>query len=611
MKKLIFILTILLFLNIEATAQIAINNSNTPPNPTAILDVNSPTKGILIPRLTAFQKAAINPVPTGLMVYDATLNQFSYFNGSIWIDVSGASGSPWTVSSPNSYYNNSGNVGIGTTNPTSKLDVLTNVSNSIAVSGINSAGGYGVYGRSLVGGFGVIGEAFGANAKGGLFFTDGSAVNETALHAETISGGTAAFFTAPGASGKGLIVKEGSVGIGTINPSSSAKLEVNSTDKGFLLPRMTVAQRNAIVSPANGLIVFVNETQSIWGYGNGSWSELTSVWQTSGASGNEIKNINSGGFWSANPVGLTFASTNATNPPTAPVSGSGTRMMWIPSRSAFRVGTISNSNWDADSLGLFSFASGFDTKAKGNFTFATGNLTKATGVVSTAMGNGSVASGNRSMAMNSYTEARGYSSTAMGVFSIASGSISTAMGEYTIAQGDNSTSMGSFTNAFGYSSTAMGQSTHATGAYSTSMGYRTVASGDSSVAMGSSTLASGRSSTALGVGTKATCQGCTAMGNKTQAITGFWSTAMGNLTKASGFASTAMGFLTESSAVASMAMGDRTIASGNNSTAIGASTIASGSNSTAMGYNSKAQGEYSNVLGVGRFTNINGCFPKK
>ena len=45
------------------------------------------------------------------------------------------------------------------------------------------------------------------------------------------------------------------IGIGT-TPDSSAKLEINSTTSGLLIPRMTIAERNAIPSPANGLIIY-------------------------------------------------------------------------------------------------------------------------------------------------------------------------------------------------------------------------------------------------------------------------------------------------------------------------------------------------------------------
>jgi uncharacterized protein (TIGR02145 family) len=52
------------------------------------------------------------------------------------------------------------------------------------------------------------------------------------------------------------------VGIGTTNPDSSALLELKSTNSGFLPPRMTFAQRNAIVSPAAGLMIYCTDCDS-------------------------------------------------------------------------------------------------------------------------------------------------------------------------------------------------------------------------------------------------------------------------------------------------------------------------------------------------------------
>ena len=46
------------------------------------------------------------------------------------------------------------------------------------------------------------------------------------------------------------------VGIGTTNPHSSSILEVASTTKGMLIPRMTMAQRLSIISPSEGLMIY-------------------------------------------------------------------------------------------------------------------------------------------------------------------------------------------------------------------------------------------------------------------------------------------------------------------------------------------------------------------
>jgi N-acetylneuraminic acid mutarotase len=51
------------------------------------------------------------------------------------------------------------------------------------------------------------------------------------------------------------------VGIGTATPDASAVLDINSTNKGLLLPRMSTAQRNSIVSPAVGLVIFNTDDQ--------------------------------------------------------------------------------------------------------------------------------------------------------------------------------------------------------------------------------------------------------------------------------------------------------------------------------------------------------------
>ena len=63
------------------------------------------------------------------------------------------------------------------------------------------------------------------------------------------------------------------VGIGTTTPASSAALDVTSTSKGFLPPRMTTAQRNAISSPALGLMIYCTDcgVGEIGVYSNGEW----------------------------------------------------------------------------------------------------------------------------------------------------------------------------------------------------------------------------------------------------------------------------------------------------------------------------------------------------
>jgi len=67
----------------------------------------------------------------------------------------------------------------------------------------------------------------------------------------------------------GLYVK-GNVGVGTNTPSSSAKVDISSTDKGFLPPR--VADTTAIASPAEGLMIYNQSSNSLQFYNGTSWS---------------------------------------------------------------------------------------------------------------------------------------------------------------------------------------------------------------------------------------------------------------------------------------------------------------------------------------------------
>ena len=72
------------------------------------------------------------------------------------------------------------------------------------------------------------------------------------------------------------------VGINTdgTNPDASAMLDVKSTSKGLLPPRMTYNQRLAITNPADGLIIFCtdcNTTGALQILVNGTWSDLTNA----------------------------------------------------------------------------------------------------------------------------------------------------------------------------------------------------------------------------------------------------------------------------------------------------------------------------------------------
>lgn len=65
-----------------------------------------------------------------------------------------------------------------------------------------------------------------------------------------------------------------SVGIGTTSPASNAILDVRSTSKGVLLPRLTTSQRNAIANPEFGLMVFDTDKGSLYLYDGVKWQRV-------------------------------------------------------------------------------------------------------------------------------------------------------------------------------------------------------------------------------------------------------------------------------------------------------------------------------------------------
>jgi len=58
------------------------------------------------------------------------------------------------------------------------------------------------------------------------------------------------------------------------NPNASAMLDISSSQKGLLIPRMTATQRDNIQNPTPGLLVYVTNAQSFWYYHTSAWHEI-------------------------------------------------------------------------------------------------------------------------------------------------------------------------------------------------------------------------------------------------------------------------------------------------------------------------------------------------
>jgi hypothetical protein len=80
-----------------------------------------------------------------------------------------------------------------------------------------------------------------------------------------------------GGTTEGMRLTSTGLGIGTSSPNASAILDTQSTTKGVRMPNMTTTQKNAIASPAAGLMVFDTTLAKLCVYSGSAWQTITSV----------------------------------------------------------------------------------------------------------------------------------------------------------------------------------------------------------------------------------------------------------------------------------------------------------------------------------------------
>jgi hypothetical protein len=128
MKRILFFL-LLALTGLSVNAQ-SVGIGTSTPNAKAALEINSTTKGLLIPSMTTSQRLAITSAsqgPGGLMVYDTDRKEFYHYTGTTWSPI--LNGDYWSrgIASRDRIGNVADSIGLGTLSPTARLDVRGNV----------------------------------------------------------------------------------------------------------------------------------------------------------------------------------------------------------------------------------------------------------------------------------------------------------------------------------------------------------------------------------------------------------------------------------------------------------------------------------------------------
>ncbi len=180
-------------------------------------------------------------------------------------------------------------------------------------------------------------------------------------------------------------------------------------------------------------------------------------------------------------------------------SDNATRMTYMPTRASFRAGYDSANNWNLDNQGIGSSGFGWNTQASGDYSDVAGFGTIASGYASTARGYQTNANGSYAVALGYNTQSSSTGSLASGISSLASGYSSFAHGQTCNATSSNAVAMGYGTTASANSAIAIGYLSNATGQRSVALGNSNTASGTYSFASGIGNTSQSYGETVLGI----------------------------------------------------------------------------------------------------------------
>ena len=391
---------------------------------------------------------------------------------------------------------------------------------------------------------------------------------------------------------------------------------------------LSISGGNSILLPAQSSsanLPLPNSANETLRYDGSDWIPAPNLTNT----GTDLQ-LNSGGLLC---TGITDSIT---------ASGAGTRMMWIPSKAAFRAGIVSANQWDLQNIGRRSLAMGQNNIASGHLSTTIGGFTNTSSASMTCIVNGknNTATNNLSTIVNGENNhvdgALGFigggrgnfiTSTSYGSFIgggqdninegylgiIVGGKADTVSGNFGFiggGQGNHASGEGAvviggaYNKASGlYSMAGNGYKNMAVGDYSTAIGENNIATGLHSRALGSSNIVHGSGSTAIGNSNTIPGYNSTARGTN-NLINGSSSTVIGSNNTIDGSYSTIIGSYNTATGEHSLAIGQLSRPQGSHSIAIGLINTASKDYSLAIGFVNQATGNYSRA--IGRFNTASG-----
>ena len=289
----------------------------------ALLTLNSDSKGLLLPRLTTAQITTnLSSATDGMMVYDSTTMSFKGRANGVWgslgsgggggvtgsgtatqvalwsgaTALTGSAGLVWDDTAKSLTFGGGTLTTVIRSYNTGATNITVNNGGHLASKGINVIGG--AIGIEVTGNLGLASSNVNGAAiyaKAGFSSTNiplgmicdrafianvqgfGNYIANTMLQVRGIGISTGITFLTQQSGGTNTftILDNGQISIGPNAPNDSAILDVSSTSKGFLPPRMSTSVKSTITSPAQGLVVFDTTLNTISVYDGAIWKNLS------------------------------------------------------------------------------------------------------------------------------------------------------------------------------------------------------------------------------------------------------------------------------------------------------------------------------------------------